>query len=186
MPNWICNKLSILDVDDDTRVEILKAIATRDENGNPVIHTIDFNRIVPMPDDIYRGDLGSDEMKKYGDKNWYDWSIKHWGTKWNACDFIDNPQEYGADIIFNTAWDTPEPIFQTLWNMFPDAHFVVKYADEDIGCNCGIFDFKGETDFAQYTDKSTDSCAMEDAIRFACEVWDYDADDYLREIQEEG
>lgn len=54
-------------------------------------------------------------MTEYGATNWYDWSCKHWGTKWGA---------YSVDIIhqsktklvlsFQTAWSPPEPIFDKL------------------------------------------------------------------------
>jgi hypothetical protein len=34
----------------------------------------------PMPEDIYEKPVGADERKKYGNKNWYDWSCLQLGN----------------------------------------------------------------------------------------------------------
>lgn len=178
MPNHVCNRLRILDVDDETRKKILDAIALRDGKGKPVDCTIDFNRIIPMPSNIFQGNLGTRERELYGENNWYDWSRKNWGTKWNAYDFSEYSQDCGADLIFSTAWNTPEPIFVALGEMFPDVHFHVEFADEDLGFNCGEFDFKGDN--FSYTDKGG---GTEESYRFACDVWNYDYDDVLEMLK---
>lgn len=47
--------------------------------------------------------------------------------------------DYGsADALtFQTAWAGPHPILQRLSEMFPDIAFRHRWADEDIGANCG-------------------------------------------------
>lgn len=45
-----------------------------------------------------------DNYTKYGSKTWFDWCIKNWGTKWNACDPIRISHNI---VIFDTAWDCP-------------------------------------------------------------------------------
>lgn len=35
-------------------------------------------------------------MQKYGAPTWYEWCIKNWGTKWNACGYDTNGLEYGG------------------------------------------------------------------------------------------
>ena len=72
-------------------------------------------------------------LEEYGTKDWYDWSIQNWGTKWNAYD----TSEEGDTIIFDTAWSTPAPVIQALSEMFPKVKFELSYADEDFGYNCG-------------------------------------------------
>lgn len=76
MPNHITNIIEIKNASMEHLDEILEAIKV-DEIG---IGSVDFNKIIPMPDNIYRGNLGSEEFKKYGENNWYDWSIKNWGN----------------------------------------------------------------------------------------------------------
>ncbi len=83
-------------------------------------------------------DLGRTAFKniqEYGADTWYDWSIRNWGTKWNSYD----PDEYhgGHDIGFSTAWSAPHPILHKLMEMCPDAEITHRWADEDLGQNCG-------------------------------------------------
>lgn len=77
-------------------------------------------------------------LAKYGCTTWYEWSRRVWGTKWNAYD-----QECdGERIAFNTAWNSPAPIFEELSRMFPDVTFKVEFADEDCGYNTGEGTYK--------------------------------------------
>lgn len=103
------------------------------------LYEIDFEKIVPMPSNIYRGDLGDEERKKHGANNWYDWSVNNWGTKWNAYD-IEKVDD--NTIMFNTAWSMPEPVIKALSKMFPDVKVKIKWADEDFGSNCGEIHYK--------------------------------------------
>lgn len=68
---------------------------------------------------------------------WYDWAVKHWGTKWNAYSIkADDP----AYLAFETAWSTPSPIWAELHNRIR-RKWTLRYADEDIGANCGKIEF---------------------------------------------
>ena len=79
-------------------------------------------------------------IRKYGEKNWYDWQVKNWGTKWNGCDTCVNGDD--NTISFNTAWSCPIEILQELSKI---TDVVVSFADEDTGNNYGIFKIsKGE------------------------------------------
>jgi hypothetical protein len=119
MPNWVTNHIYAED-------HVLDALISNDE--------VDFNSIIPMPDDVYRGNLGVQEEKKYpGQQNWYGWSLANWGTKWNAS---DTARESNC-VKFNTAWSFPEPIFRKLVEMFPDDEIVFAWADENLGSNVG-------------------------------------------------
>ena len=72
MPNHITNILTASG--DKEKVRAMFEAIKNDEIG---IGSIDFNKIVPMPEHIYRGDLGSEEIEKYGAENcWYDWSME--------------------------------------------------------------------------------------------------------------
>ena len=89
MPNHIQNRVTF-DCSEEKLNEILTAIQKDSgENGNFGLGTVDFNKIIPMPDHIFKGLLGTEEKKIYGKNNWYDWSIG-WGADhavWNPMVF---------------------------------------------------------------------------------------------------
>ena len=104
-------------------------------------------------------------IKRYKARDWYDWSIENWGTKWNACDSITDYD----NIEFETAWSTPIPIFVELSKRMKDVVITVDYADEDIGSNCGTLEIlNGEVN----------EFKPENPRGFACDLWGYDESDF--------
>ena len=73
MPNHVTNRIKFLGNQEGID-KVLQLIKSDDK-------CISFDKIIPMPDNIYRGDLGKREMEMYGSANWYDWRISHWGNK---------------------------------------------------------------------------------------------------------
>ncbi|MDX5370348.1 MAG: hypothetical protein LPL29_13330 [Alphaproteobacteria bacterium] len=74
-----------------------------------------------------------EELSGHGAFNWYDWSIRNWNTKWNAC-HVDEPvhDEAGEALRFqfDTAWEPPIPVIEELRNRFPDLEIIAFYRDE--------------------------------------------------------
>jgi hypothetical protein len=64
-------------------------------------------------------------FKDTGFWSWYDWSCENWGTKWNAYDVDICP---GEQLIFNTAWAPPEPVFEAIAKR--GHRFTVQWSDE--------------------------------------------------------
>lgn len=97
MPNWCSVEIKI----DGDMKQVVPLVSGNDSNGEH--KDVTFNVLIPMPEDIYRGSLGTEERKIYGKNNWYDWSCSNWGTKWDAVDGVirDNT------IMFDTAWNDP-------------------------------------------------------------------------------
>ena len=81
-----------------------------------------------MPDYIFDGALGSEEKELYGKYNWYDWSCKNWGTKWNAYEVA--VFEEGFNLY--TAWSPAYPVIERLAFLFPEANFI--YSGNEPGC----------------------------------------------------
>jgi hypothetical protein len=119
MPNHITNIVSIAG---KQNLKELLAEFLDTEDGDK----IDFNKVIPMPDAVgFRGENlpynpHPDEpmakayernLKLYGFKNWYDWSIANWGTKWDCYEF-----EWLTErkCTFLTAWSPPDPILRKL------------------------------------------------------------------------
>ena len=128
MPNYCSGALTVT-ANSDLLMKILDTVhGTGDEEDNP----LDFDKIIPMPDYIYRGDVGPEERAQYGKNNWYNWSIENWGTKWNSCDTILDQDAF----YFWTAWSPCSPVIERLAQMFPDACFDYSYDEPDDGF-CG-------------------------------------------------
>ena len=147
MPNNVTNVLTVEGVSEERAAEILAAIRMDDVEGR---RSIDFNKIIPMPEDVFRGNLGEEERQLYGRNNWYAWSIEHWNTKWNSYDYDGAPYHDDSNQIeFMTAWTAPSPVIERLSRMFPDAQFRHAWADEDIGCNVGeiVYQDGGQLDY---------------------------------------
>ena len=119
MPNWVQCRIVAM----NENVDFSKFT---DADGN-----FTFERVLPMPKDIYRGNLGEEERKRYGSKNWYDWSIEHWSTKWDCRE----PYINGNRVEFETAWSFPEGAMKALAKKVGTIFCI--FADEDIGSNCG-------------------------------------------------
>ena len=106
---------------------------------------------------------------KYGETGWYDWRKRHWGTKWNACDC--------SGWEFQTAWCAPGAWLETLAKK---CDFILVFADEDIGSNCGVFVAKDGELKEYYYDWATDESTI-----FACVVQGYDLEEYAEGFDSE-
>ena len=109
-----------------------------------------------------------DNIINYGADTWYDWRVNNWGCKWNAFKsrIEDNV------ISFQTANSSSLPITKKLSEMFPGIYFSHEYADEDIGYNCGWFNYENGDEVSEYLPEG------EEAVRFACKIWGYDVTEY--------
>lgn len=170
MPNHVTNIL-VISGDDEQRQAMFEAI----KNDKVGIGSLDFSKVIPYPDNIYQGNLGSEERAKYGKDNWYDWNIEHWGTKWNCYGFSDQTvQDFdGSTIEFQTAWSHPAPILARLAEQYPDLRFEVMWADEDFGHNVGKKEYEGGVEtFSHIPDGGS-----KEALEMAAEVHGVDLAD---------
>ena len=152
MPNHCTNLLSC--ISGKTIGSIIKPYLTDDGKN------IDFNKIIPMPEGILKT-LGSSTLeeitkqrtpeeeearqkekdlleeqnqKDYGHKNWYDWCVAIWDTKWNAysCWTLEDDSLALEDIDaigFQTAWSPPINVIRQLANLTGEA-LRMSYYDE--------------------------------------------------------
>lgn len=160
MPNHVRTKV-YFDGDPEDICAMLENI-----RGDENYPCIDFNRIIPMPEELRETEARVGEpsekqkanLKKYGYKDWYGWACDNWGTKWNAYE-----QEPGEDCLsFWTAWSFPEPVLRELSQQYPNIGVYCEFADEDYGSNCGTAEFIAGNGSVAYCDGD---------IGFAAEVW---------------
>lgn len=177
MPNHITNRINITG-NPDTVKRVLNKIKN-DEFG---VGTVDFEKIIPMPDNIFKGNLGIQERELYGKNNWYDWSIVNWGTKWNAYGFDESKEfQIGNDLRFLTAWSAPHPVIAKLSEMSQSVKFEHEWADEDIGMNCGRHVYYDGERIEEYYPESE-----RDRLEFASRVMDIDLEqDYSEQLETE-
>ena len=93
----------------------------------------DFNRIVPKPavvDFLSASDLRSSSMEEHPNRNWYDWCLSMWGTKWNAYEF---EEVFAGKYTFYTAWDPPIPVVRSLSWLFPEVEIAIKFYEPGMG-----------------------------------------------------
>lgn len=84
-----------------------------------VFNVFDFNKIIPMPNNIFNVDL-TEEERKSGKINWYDWRINNWGTKWNSIDAkVTYLSDTSIEYQFDTAWDCPRGIADVIKDFLP-------------------------------------------------------------------
>ena len=153
MPNHVLNVVTFSHSLDEIR-EFVKG--DLDADGDQRI--FDFNKIVPMPDDVY----ASMDERSSGIPLWYDWSVANWGTKWNAYEVCSI---YEQGYSFWTAWSAPEQIFVALSERFPDVTITVEFADEDTGGgNCGRF----------VLEQGAVQTFEQGDYQFACQLWGYE------------
>lgn len=146
------------------------------KNDEIGLGSLDFNKVIPTPANIYQGNLGKTEREKYGKNNWLDWNIANWGTKWNSYGYHPEytPKEFdGEHLKFQTAWSCASPIIAALAEKYPDLSFEYLWADEDFGNNTGKKEYEnGEEIFS-----SIPQGGSKEALELAAEVHGIDLAD---------
>jgi hypothetical protein len=97
----------------------------------------------------------ADNLKKYGAKDWYDWNIANWGTKWDfSLENVERVDQNTVRAAFDSAWAPPIDAYKKLLEMGffiealyyePGMCFVGKFTgDADDFCD-DYFEYGGET-----------------------------------------
>ena len=98
---------------------------------------IDFNKILPRPQALQdQAEKGPLPLEDRDGPNWYDWSVKNWGTKWNAYEHSTTERDYDRGEInynFLTAWGPPTPIVHELQRRFPTLCITMYFSIENLG-----------------------------------------------------
>jgi len=106
-------------------------------NGN---EAFSMEQIFPVPAE-YMQEYKSEERKKrekelkkkYGHKDWYDWNVANWGTKWNVSDAEIDEDENSVSYGYNTAWSPNCAFFKNICKQYPLLDFTLEYEEEGVG-----------------------------------------------------
>ena len=118
-----------------------------------------------IPELVELGKKQIENLREYEALNWYEWSLKNWGTKWSSDGFETSPEGYS--FTFETAWSPAFPILIEISKQNPNMKFAYLYSDENIGFNTGYaLIHNGKTDFeGTFKDQSPD------AFMLAFDLW---------------
>jgi hypothetical protein len=139
MPNWCTNTLVIQG--DPEEMEQLVRIVEGDS------HPFSLNSVIKMPQELkdqsspVRDEVvGKSNLEKYGAKDWYDWAITNWDTKWDVdariVSDITSPMLPGLRTItyeFDSAWNPPLKVYDVLAARFPNTNIYACW--DEPGCD---------------------------------------------------
>lgn len=117
-----------------------------------------------------RTELGRKAIKNielYEAKDWYDWRVKNWGTKWDCYETVVEDSECSIYLEFWTAWSSPYPVLKKLSEQHPSLSIEVQYADEDFGYNCGTYTLEEGEELG----------FVSGDYNFACSLWGCEPDE---------
>ena len=92
---------------------------SKNYNGEKVVDALRL----PLPNHVVE-----EITKKYGAKNWYDWNISHFGTKWNASGDVHDSGDR-IEVWFDTAWSPPLEWLKRAAKKFPELKFEIHYSE---------------------------------------------------------
>jgi len=161
MPNWCNNTVEIYHEDPAMLERVRRGF---DAGGL-------FGELIPVPEDlqITAGFLGNgDEQKqlelkeaanleKHGYRNWYDYCVNEWGTKWDVGADGQPAQDIpgGLMLSFDSAWSPPIGAYEKLTDM----GFRIRAMYYEGGMAfAGVWD-DGSDDYYEYGGMSSDEIA---------------------------
>ena len=159
MPNWVDHDLEITGPEAELKRFRLDCFSEGEEGPR-----LDFDKLIPMPTSIKesnrhgqdgsRGDLYGLGSGENFFPDWYVWSVRNWGTKWNAHHTKFMPSENSSNAIklrFSTAWSIPWPIYEEFAARFPLLTIEGEIIDIQlpfgghIRCHAGRLDYEDKT-----------------------------------------
>lgn len=147
MPNW-CENILVVMGDQEQVTKFKEKV----EDGGM------FEKHLPTPVELLKIegfnkdlDLSKKMIDKYGARDWYDWRVNNWGTKWDVDDIhVREADNVDGDLMavvfsFDSAWSPPEAGIETISGMYKDVVFHLQYEEPGMAfegyCRC----LNGET-----------------------------------------
>ena len=97
----------------------------------------------------------AENLKVFGFKNWYDWNIANWGTKWDFdLENVDRQDPNTLTASFDSAWAPPVNAYERLCALGfeieafyyePGMCFVGKFTGNEHGYDDDYFEYAGQT-----------------------------------------
>jgi len=165
MPNWVYNTVTVTGKTEEVKKFVEKAKTPYQtfhegygENAGKIIEEQRTGAIMfwnfkqPENKQLYFGasdykpegyeKLSTEEQMaismQFKSDGWYDWNLREWGTKWDACNpemFNETYNEDGTASVqysFDTAWSPATDAFEAMVQQHPELHFEF-YCEEEQG-----------------------------------------------------
>lgn len=186
MPNWCYNSMSVHG-DHKELVRLTEAITCKVKNYNDdEVDGYDLSVLFPTPDELqipsvwFHSDSDDPEHQellvkyeanrtKYGYKDWYDWNIGNWGTKWSPrvdyweiCDL--GSQGSVINACYETAWSPCDGLIREISKQFPTLLFSVT-SDEEGGSFACCVAYQNGVLVGEYGFELPDDEAMPEELR---------------------
>lgn len=156
MPNWCNNTVEITHEDPAMLERVRKAFK---EGGL-------LNEFFPCPAELHEHEspmrdkvLETRFLEQYGAKDWYDWQVNNWGTKWDVGGDGSEAQDIpsGLMLTFDSAWAPPVDAYAKL----VDLGFSLRAMYYEPGmCFAGIWD-NGNDELYEYGNMTSEQVAEE-------------------------
>ena len=159
MPNWVYNSLLVEGSKEDiskVKSQLSAPFVRQHEQWNPDNGKMEkkyftytnpvfafWNIVKPTNLEAYNQQsdhsLPMEQQLLFQGDNWYDWNVRHWGTKWDVS-VVDDEKYPETELMeetetslayrFNTAWSPPLPAIETLSSQYPNLEFNLSYEEE--------------------------------------------------------
>jgi len=168
MPNW-CYNNAVISGNDLTKFReflgdgtgLLKKIAPTPQT---LVDTVAGFSADPV-EQKKRQEQEEINLMQHGAKNWYDWNVQNWGTKWDVDVEIDDISSSDEEIMFSfdSAWAPPINAFIELGNLFPELSIRMNYREDGMGF-AGVLTVEGTEVNDDYYDTNNDKEAYRDFV----------------------
>ena len=159
MPNWCHNTMDIHGEYEELKKFRVACQVKDEETGNIYAS---FNKLFPIPDELAETTAGwfgdkdkqaeqtakeISNIQKYGYKDWYEWALANYGTKWGAKDVELSelsPDETVMTGTYETAWSPADGLILKISELFPGLVFSVVSTEESDAFICFSIFSNGE------------------------------------------
>ena len=166
MPNWCNNTVEIYHDDPEMIERARKAF-----NDSKFL-----NEFVPIPESlqIVSGRCGADDnpeqialeaaqksnIEQHGYKDWYDFSVGEWGTKWDVgdSDGINEVTENSLTVYFDSAWAPPLAAYDKIAEL---GFEIEALYDEPGMAFCGRWTNASGDEYFEYGGMTSDTAEQE-------------------------
>ncbi len=118
-----------------------------------------------LDDTLKLGEKVFHNMEDYGVPDWYEWSVDHWGTKWNSCNTMVSDDD--KTVYFDTAWSPSIPAIEKFAKMHPKLKITHEYAEEQMGFCSGRVEYED----GKVTEEAEFEPYSKEAYEMSFELW---------------